>query len=70
VKPVAKGKSKVWVLQHHDELSVHEGETPPSTKVEKGERAKRHFGPFTTREAAQTYADNLSAKTLKARSQE
>lgn len=70
MKPASKGKAKVWVLQHHDELTVHEGDSAPSTKVEKDERDKRVFGPFTTREAAQTYADNLSAKTLKARSQE
>lgn len=70
MKTARAGKLKVWVIQHHDEMTVSESATAPSVEVQKGERGKRVYGPFADKTQAETYANNLRAKTLKARTEE
>jgi hypothetical protein len=50
---------KYWVVQQHDQAEVKEGSERPDLSVEAGERMKRLYGPFATREEAKAKADAL-----------
>lgn len=59
------GSSKVWVLQHHDEFKVVESADRPDTETDIGERMKLVYGPFTNRDAAEKYSNNMKVRTLR-----
>lgn len=59
------GGMKHWVVQHHDNFTVHEGRERPDTEVKDGERGKRMYGPFESKEAAAKYAERMNGQTLR-----
>lgn len=60
------GGDRHWVVTQHDDVRVVTAHEMPSTAVQKGERMKRVYGPYTDKTKAQKQADELEARTLRA----
>lgn len=64
-RPVSRPAKRFWLVQQHDEFTITESSERPETTVEPGERMKRAFGPFATKDQAQKRKEHLEPRTLK-----
>lgn len=57
------GTGKYWVLAQHDQFTVTQGDSPPSTAIEPGERQKRAHGPYPDQASADAALKRMKART-------
>jgi hypothetical protein len=65
-KKTHERRERWWVVHQHHEVTVVQGEERPDTAVEDGERIKRAYGPYYTKEEAKDQADAIYSRTTKA----
>ena len=54
-----------WIVQQHDDFKLTESSTRPDSTVEPGERKKRTFGPYASKDAAAKRLEVLEKRTLR-----
>ncbi len=64
-KATAHASMRYWVVQQHDEFTIHHQAERPDTKPVDGERLKMSHGSYATREDAQKRVDAMVKRTLR-----
>lgn len=65
-KRTGEHRERFWVVHQHHDVTVVQTQEQPSSEVEEGERIKRVYGPFLSKEVAQERRDDIYSRTTKA----
>lgn len=60
-------RSRWWIVHQHQDIKVTSQAERPDVTIEKGDRVKRVYGPFTSQQLAQERAELMRSNTTRAR---